>query len=152
MSAGLTAANALYSGVSRYEAGQERSQLFKANAGIARDQFQSETAAGAANENAVRMRNAARTGQEVAAIGANGLTQGGTNANVVASNAAVGEMDALAVRNNALRRAWGFEVQGASDEMQARFASRGGDFSAADSILTGGAKAYTEDKATGSWF
>lgn len=152
MSAGLTGASALMSGVSRYEAGRERSQLYKANAGIATQQFQSEEEAAATNEQASRMRAAARTGQAVAAIGANGLTQGGTNAQVVASNAAVSEMDVLTQRNNALRRAWGFEVQAQSDEIQSKFASRAGDFSAADSILTGGAKAYTEEKAAGSWF
>ena len=35
MSAGLTAAGALYGGVAQYQAGQERGSLYRANAGIA---------------------------------------------------------------------------------------------------------------------
>lgn len=152
MSAGLTGASALLGGVSQYEAGQERSSLYRANTGIALAQAQSEAAAGSANESAVRLRAAAMTGQQVAQTGAGNLQQAGTPGQVVASTAAINEMDALTTRNNALRRAWGFRVQAASDETQAVFAKSAGDFSAAGSILGGGAKAYDQYKSAGSWF
>jgi hypothetical protein len=152
MSAGLTGASALLGGVSQYEAGQERASLFRANTGIAMQQAQSEAAAGSANESAVLRRGAALTGQQVANIGANGLQQTGTPAQVVASTAAVNEMDALTTRNNALRRAWGFQVQAASDQNQEAFARSAGDYNALGSILGGGAKAYDQYKAAGSWF
>lgn len=152
MSAGLTGASALLGGVSQYEAGQEKSRLFNANASIAGQQSQSEAAAGAYNETAVRMRGAAVTGQQVANTGAGNLQQAGTPAQVIASTAGVNEMDALQTRNNALRRAWGFRVQQVSDLQQGDFAKSAGDFNAAGSILTGGAKAYTQEKAAGSWF
>lgn len=152
MSAGLTAAGGLYGGVSQYEAGQERSSLFRANADIASRQASSEEAAGAFNENVVRRRGAQVTGQQVAAIGANNLTQGGTNAQVVASTAATNELDALTTRNNALRKAWGFKVQEASDEQQSAFASSAGTGNAIGTILGGGAKAYTQSQAAGGWF
>lgn len=152
MSAGVTAGAGLLQGVGQYEAGQTRSQLFKQNAQIAGEQAQSEVEAGADNASRIQMRGAAVAGQQVANIGANNLTQGGTNAQVVASTAAVNEMDALTTRNNAMRRAWGFEVQGASDEFQSKEAATAGDYQGAGSILSGGAKALTEEKATGSWF
>lgn len=152
MSSGLTASSALLSGVSRYEAGEERSRLFDANADIAKRQAQSEAEAGAYNETMVRMRGAALEGQQTAQIGANNLQQRGTPAAVVASSRMVNEMDALQTRNNALRRAWGFEVQGLNDRTQASFAQRSGEFGAVDSILTGGAKAYEQEQATGKWF
>jgi hypothetical protein len=152
VSAGLTAASGLYGGVTQYEAGQERSRLFNANADIASRQAISEEAAGAFNESMVRMRGKQVEGQQVASIGANNLTQGGTNAQVVASTAAVNELDALTTRNNALRKAWGFRVQQASDEQQAGFAKSAGIGSAVGSILTGGAKGYSESNAAGSWF
>jgi len=139
-------------GVGQYEAGQTRSQLFRANAGIAVQQAQSEAQAGATNEEAARLRSTALTGQQVAAIGGSNLQQTGTPAQVVASSAEIGEMNALQTRNNALRRAWGFSVQSASDSFQAKQASSAGDFSGAGSILTGGAKALKEYNATGSWF
>lgn len=152
MSAGVTAAGGLLQGVSQYEAGQTRSNLFKANAAIATAQGQSEAEAGATNANMIRMRGAALEGQQVANIGANNLTQGGTNAQVVASSAAINELDALNTKNNALRRAWGFEVQGASDAFQEKQASEAAPLNAAGSILAGGSKAYKEDQAAGSWF
>ncbi len=152
MSAGVTAGAGLLQGVGQYEAGQTRSQLFRANAQVAAGQVQSELQAGADNANLIKMKGAAIEGQQVANIGANNLTQGGTNASVVTSTAAVNEIDALNTRNNAMRRAWGFEVQGASDAFQAKQASAAGDFTAAGSILAGGAKAYTQENATGSWF
>jgi hypothetical protein len=152
MSAGLTATSALLSGVSRYEAGEERSQLYRANADIAARQAQSEAEAGAFNENTVRMRGAALEGQQVAQIGADNLQQTGTPAQVVAGTRMISEMDALRTRNNALRRAWGFRVQQVSDIAQAGFAQRAGIGAGTESLLTGGAKAYSEYEATGAWF
>lgn len=152
MSAGLTAGSALLGGVSQYESGQEKSSLYRANAGIALQQAQSEEAAGSFNESQVLRRGAAMTGQQVANIGANNLQQRGTPAQVVASTAEVNEMDALQTRNNALRRAWGFQVQAASDQKQEAFASTSADLNAAGSILGGGAKAYTQSQAAGGWF
>lgn len=152
MSAGLTDAGALMGGVAQYEAGETRRTLFNQNAGIADQQALSEVKAGNYNENAVRLRGAAMTGQQIAQTGASGLQQGGTPSQVVASSAAINEMDALQTRNNALRRAWGFQVQGASDRAQAGFAQDAAEMNAAGTILGGGAKGYTESKAAGGWF
>lgn len=152
MSAGLTAAGSLQQGVGQFEAGQARSQLFKANAAVAGQQFQSEAAAGAYNEEAVRMRGAAMTGQQVAQIGASNLQQAGTPSQVVAGTREINEMDALQTRNNALRRAWGFEVQGASDQYQAGKSAQAGIMSGVGSVLAGGAKAESQYNNTGSWF
>lgn len=152
MSAGLTGASALLGGVSQYEAGQQKSSLYRADVGIAAAQAQSEDAAGSYNMNATLMKGAATTGQQVAQIGAGNLQQRGTPAQVVASSAEINEMDALQVHNNAMRRAWGFRVQGASDQVQEGNAKSAGDFNAAGSLLSGGAKAYTQDNAAGSWF
>lgn len=152
MSAGLTASSSLLGAVSKYEAGEERSRLFGANQEVANRQAQSEQEAGAYNEQVVRMRGQALEGQQIASIGANNLQQGGTPAQVVAGSRMVNEMDALMTRNNALRRAWGFQVQGFSDALQSSFAQRSAESGAADSILSGGAKAYGEYEATGRWF
>lgn len=152
MSAGVTAGAGLLQGVGQYEAGQTRAGLFRANADIAGAQAQSEVQAGSTNADRILMRGNAVTGQQVAAIGANNLQQGGTNAQVVAGTAMVNEMDALQTRNNAMRRAYGFQVQQASDQFQAGQASKASGFSAAGSILAGGAKAYQQDQSTGKWF
>lgn len=152
MSAGLTAGAGLMQGVGQYEAGQSRSQLYRTNASIAGQQAQSEAQAGATNEEMQRMKGAALTGQQVAAIGGSNLQQAGTSAQVVADTSMISEMNALQTRNNALRKAWGFQVQEASDTFQSKEASTAGDFSAAGSILTGGAKAAAQYNSTGSFF
>lgn len=150
MSAGLTGISALEQGIGQYEAGRERSSLFRANADVARQQFQSEAQAGAYNETAVRMRGQAMEGQQVNQIGGSGLQMRGTPTQVVGSTAEINEMDALQTRNNALRRAYGFEVQGMSDTLQSEMASRAGLNQGLDSILSGGGKAYQQYNSTGS--
>ena len=152
MSAGLTEIGALAKGVSAFEAGNARSKLFNANADIATEQMQSEVAAGNYGYGMVKLRGAAIEGQQVAQIGANNLRQGGTNANVVADSAMFNEMDALTTRNNAMRRAWGFEVQAVSDRTQAGMSESAGINEAFGSVLSGSAKAYDQYKKTGSWF
>lgn len=152
MSAGVTGASALLSGVSQYEAGEARSSLYNANAGVAARQFQSEAEAGAYNEEMVRMKGAALEGQQVAQIGGSNLQQRGTPAQVVASSAMVNELNALTTRNNALRRAWGFEVQEQSDLYQASKYATAGVEQGFGSILAGGAKALGEYHETGTWF
>lgn len=152
MSAGLTEGTALMEGVGRFEAGQARAGLFRANEEIAGRQAQSEAQAGAYNEEIVRMKGAATEGQQVAQIGGSGLQQKGTPAQVVAGTRMINEMDAIQTRNNALRRAWGFQVQGASDRVQAGMAERAGAFGGAGSLLSGSAQAWKQYDATGSWF
>ena len=152
MSAGVGEGASLLRGVGEFEAGQARGRLFNANEDIARRQFQSEAEAGAYNENMVRMRGAALEGQQVAQIGSSNLQQTGTPAQVVAGSRMVNEMDALQTRNNALRRAWGFEVQGESDAFQANQVRRAGAMNGFGSILAGSGAAYKEASETGSWF
>jgi hypothetical protein len=152
MSAGLTAAGGLYQGAAQYEAGQVKGSLYRANATIAGQQYQSEVQAGSENEERVLMKGQQQTGQQVAQIGASNLQQRGTPAQVVASSAAVNEMDALTTINNARRRAYGFQVQQSSDQQQSSMARSAGDFNAAGSILAGGAKGYDQEQKAGSWF
>lgn len=129
---------------SQIAAGNERDQLERANAGIADQQVKSEFAAGSYNAGLARKKGAQITGTQVAAIGANNLTQGGTNAQVVADTAAAQESNALQIQNTAMRRAWGFAVQGASDTFQGKLARRGGMLSGIGSLISGGSKALDD--------
>jgi hypothetical protein len=111
---------------SQIAAGNTKEGLEKANEQIAQQQAQSEFQAGAYNANLARMKGRSIMGTQVANIGANNLRQGGTEADVVAGTAKAQEANALQINNNALRRAWGFEVQGSSDQFQAEMAGRQG--------------------------
>lgn len=152
MSAAMTLADAFLGGAIGYRAGRTRGALFRANADIAGMQARSEMDAGAYAENIARMHGAALEGQQVAQIGANNLQQAGSPAQVVADSARLSEINALETRNNALRRAWGFEVQSESDRFQAKQAERGGVMDLAGSILSGGVKAFDEYGQAGGWF
>lgn len=150
MSAGLGFASLLMGGISQYQAGQQRAQLGRLNAGVADMQARSEMDAGVYNESLVRRRGAAIQGAQINAIGANNLQQAGTPSQIVADTAGANELDALQTRNNALRRAWGFEVQGASDRFQADQASRAGKIALAGSIIGGTAQLYGKGGGSGS--
>ena len=152
MSAGLTASASLLNGVGQYESAQERAKLFRANSGIAAAQSQSTLAAAATNESAQRLRAQATTGQQVAAIGANGLQQTGTNAQVVASTSALNELSALEIRNNAARKAWGYQVEEESDQQQGDFAAHSGVTQALGSVISGGARSSDQATKAGGWF
>lgn len=152
MSAGVTAAAGLLQGVGQYEAGQTRSNLFRANAAVAGQQAQSELQAESVNETALRMKQAQVRGEQVAQTGANNLQQVGSPAQVQASTAELNEVDILNMRNNAMRKAWGFQVQEVSDQFQSKQAARVGDFEAVGSILGGAGKGLGQKNATGEWF
>jgi hypothetical protein len=112
--------------VSAYQSGKTKDALETANASIADQQAKSEMTSAAYNSNLARLKGAQIQGQQVSAIGANNLQQTGTNALVVADTAKAQEMNALQIQQNALRRAWGFEVQGSSDRFQGQLAEQGG--------------------------
>jgi hypothetical protein len=115
-------------------AGDTRAGLERDNAAIADMQAKSEMNAGAYDANLIRQRGEKVAGQQVSAIGANNLQQAGTPATVVSDTARATELSALTTNNNALRRAWGFQVQGASDVEQADLAEQGGMLSGIGSL------------------
>ena len=90
-------------------------QLYGTNADLA--DRQSEDAIARGHEAEMQQRGATRqlTGAQRAAYGAQGLDMStGSPAQVIAGDEALGELDALTIRNNAMREAWGFKVQAAN--------------------------------------
>lgn len=65
----------------------------------------------------------------------------GSAAEVQKDSSAMGALDALTIRNNAFREAWGYQMQGANFQAQGAFASMAGNNSANMSLLTGGLQA-----------
>lgn len=85
-------------------------------------------------ESAIGEREAARSGMKTgftmgktitgqAAQG--GLVDAGSGADVLASEHAIGALDQATIRNTAARRAYGFEVQAATDESSAKMLEKG---------------------------
>lgn len=134
-------------GVASIAAGNTKDALERENAGIADQQAKSEMQSGAYNTNLAREKGAQIQGRQVSAIGANNLQQSGTPATVVADTARAQEANALQINNNALRRAWGFEVQDASDTFQGEQAKRGGMLSGLGDFIGAAGKGYKDYRA-----
>lgn len=88
-------------------------------------------------------RNAKRiTGAQRAALAAQGLNpDAGSGLDLQQDTAALSAVDALTVRNNAWREAWGYKVQGVSSTAQGKYAEIAGGAQARASLLTGGLEA-----------
>jgi hypothetical protein len=142
------AGGAILKAGSQIAAGNTKDAEEQANAGIADQQAKSEMASGAYNAGLARKKAAMIQGQQVASIGANNLQQAGTNAAVVASTAGAQEANALQIQNNALRRAWGFQVQGASDRFQGQLAKQQGILSGVGSLAGMGGSLFNQNENT----
>ena len=88
-------------------------------------------------------------GAQRAAMGAGGDLTDQSSVNVLQDTAQFGELDALTIRSNAAREAWGIKAgavndraQAVSDRFQGRAAGRAGNMAAGGTLLSGAAKAY----------
>lgn len=146
------ASSAVVGGVSAYESGQAQRQAGEYQAAVARNNqvlaeqnAQAEEARGRVLEEAKRNETANRQSGIRAAAGASGLdVNTGSPLRLQEDTALLGEQDALTVRNNAMRAAHGFRVQGMNygaqaqlDMMTAENASRAGALGAWSSIIGG---------------
>lgn len=127
---------------SQYAAGQMSRKLSNANASIADRQSASEVQSGNYNANLSALRTSAIEGQQVNTTGANNLTVSGSALRMVGDTARAGALDALTIRNNALRRAWGFAVQGAGDRYSGAADAASGTLNAMGTFIGGASRAY----------
>lgn len=88
--------------------------------------------------------NRALVGAQRAAFAASGVDpNSGSAADVSAGTRTIGDFDALTIKNNAWREAWGYKVQGANYQAQGNFAQMSGNNAARDTLLTGGMNAVS---------
>jgi len=81
-------------------------------------------------------------GEQRAAFAAQGIEVGsGSALEIQEETAALGELDAITIRNNAQREAFGFRVQGLQAAQRAQFARISAEQRAGATILTGGLRA-----------
>ena len=133
---GVTAAGAV-------QQGKTQGEIAQFNADTAK--FQADDAAKAglvAEENQLAKTKQIRAQQEVI-MGAGGLDPTtGTAAQVLDQTTKMGTLDALTLRTNAARQAWGYSTQATNSELQGASARTAGYFGAAGTLLSGGARAY----------
>ena len=107
--------------------GNYEAQLYGTNADLA--ELQAEDAIARGRESEMRARAGTRqlVGSQWAALAAQGISlDTGSALDVVANDAMLGELDALTIRNNARREAWGYQVQATQYRQQGEFARAAG--------------------------
>jgi alkanesulfonate monooxygenase SsuD/methylene tetrahydromethanopterin reductase-like flavin-dependent oxidoreductase (luciferase family) len=156
---GAAAAGAVTGAFGSYESGQAQKAAYTYQAGvasinaqIARQNADYAIAAGetAAQQQAMKVR--ATIGSTRAAQGASGIdVNTGTSVDVRASEADIGSEDIAITRNEALRKAYGYQVEGMQYETQSTLdkyaatnAAFAGDIGAVTSILGGASSVSTK--------
>lgn len=158
----VSAYGAMQSSQAQSQAADYQAQVSRNNQIVANQNAQAAIQDGQAKEQQQRIQNAQKLGAIVANQGASGLdVNSGSNLLVQEDQAKVGEMDALTVRNNAQREAYGFLAQGTNyaaqaklDQAQAGWASQSGLINAGSSIVGGAAKGfsmYSDADQAGVW-
>jgi len=145
---GVSALSALISGFSQSSAaraqGDIQASVARTNAAIARLQAKQTIEAGSAEASKINQRTAQTVGSLRAAQGASGIAvNSGSNALITNAVTGMGMQDELTIRNNAARRAWGFETQAIQDTYKGQFEQLTGNAAARQSLLTGGLKAIS---------
>ncbi len=117
--------------------GNEAARTGAYNARIAELMARDAEARGADEEQKYRGRIRQLMGSQRAAIGGANLEMSGTPLDILVDTAGVGERDALTIRGNAEREAFGLRSQGAEMLRQGKAAKKRGLFGAAGTLLTG---------------
>lgn len=164
LGAGVSAIGSISQAHATAASDQYQAQVADNNSIIASQNATATQAAGdiAAQNSGLKTR--AALGAQTAAIGANGVdVNTGSAAAVRQGTAQTGYLDALTIRSNAARQAYGYETQAVSDVAQADLdrkgasnASTAGDIGAATSLLSGassvGRSYATYQNASGGGF
>jgi len=75
----------------------------------------------------------------------------GSFGDVLVQSAQMGERDALTIRNNAMRAAWGYRTQGEAQQFEGEARARAYQGQAVGSLLTGGGNVYARGVKKGWW-
>lgn len=109
------------------EASDSLADLADYNAGVARLQAKDAVARGAEEESRFRAQIGGAIGAQRAGIAAGNIDVSyGSAVDVQADAAFLGELDALTIRNNAAREAWGYTVQAADLDKRAEISRKTG--------------------------
>lgn len=111
---GIKAGNAqAKAGLKQQEAAESQAQLSEYNAKVAGLQADDAIARGVEDEQRFRSQVRGTIGSQRAGFAAANIDVNfGTSVDVQADAAMLGELDALTIKNNAAREAWGYQVQG----------------------------------------
>ena len=120
-----------------------QSGIAKFNADTAKFQAEDAMKEGSILEERQLSRTRQIRAQQEAIMGAGGVDPTtGTAAQVLDQTTEMGTIDALTLRSNAVRRAWGYNVQASNDIFGGELAKANSNSAIGSTLLTGGARAY----------
>lgn len=129
--------------------GAYQADIYGLNASVAEQQAQDAIARGQLAEAHSRQGTRQLAGRQRAVAAAQGLAMTGSIEQLQGETALLGEFDAMTIRNNARREAWGYQVEAQNDRMAASMARMGAANQAAalrargtSTLLTGGLQAW----------
>lgn len=144
VAAGAWALSSIFSANSARKEGEYEAAMMRENAVLARQQAEDAVARGQADTMQVRQRALQLVGSQRARMAAQGIDiSSGSALDVQVDTGKLAEIDALTVRNNAAREAWGFKTQAADYERRAGLARIAGRNRATTTLLTGGLNAMS---------
>lgn len=145
---GLSALTSIGGAISDFKTiqaqGEYEAQIAQTNAAIAKYSATQTLEAGNEASSKYVERGRQVEGSILAGQGGSGVAVGsGSSAIVRAAARNAGIQDALTIRNNAARRAWGYEFQSLEDQQQAKFVKMTAGVKARQTLLSGGLKAVS---------
>lgn len=137
---GMQFAGAGFSAMAQRSAGKAQQQLANYNAQVAEMQAADAIERGRESEGRHRTSVRGLVGTQRAALAASGVdVNDGSALDIQADTAAMGEMDALTIRLNAAREAWGYRTQATDYRARGEIAKNEGNMKAVGTILGAGA-------------
>lgn len=134
----ILAVGAVIGAVGQVRAGRAANETAKSNAQVNRIMADDALARGAADEAAQRRKTASFKGEQAAIFGASGAEiNTGSSLDILADTAEFGELDALRIRNNAEREAFGFEAGARISETSGKNAQTTGALTGAGTLIGG---------------
>lgn len=119
-------------GIAQREAAESEAELSEFNAHVAQAQATDAIQRGAEDESRYRSGVRDLIGSQRTGIAASGINVGyGSAVDVQADAAFLGELDALTIRNNAAREAWGYTVQATDLRKRAEITRKAGAYAEA---------------------
>lgn len=136
-------AAAAFSASGTMKAGADAKEAGAINAQIGRIQAVDALSRGGIEEDRYRRQIAQVAGAQKAEIGARNVKGGtGTALDLLSDTAQIGEEDALTIRNESAREAWGYRWKADESSRYGKSMYRNAQAQAGSTLLTGGSKAY----------
>lgn len=141
VSMGLVAAAGGVTAYTQVQQGKYQNQVAQNNAKVAGMQAQDALRSGAAEDQQRRWKIRALMAKQSAGFGANNVVGStGTALDILGESAMFGEVDLNTIRNNAARKAWGYDVEKSNALAEGKLAKYGGKMAAIGTLLSTGSQ------------